>query len=209
MFGVGNGVGTTKKPLRLVSVRACIIWLRGQDLNLRPSGYEPDELPICSTPRHVCNNMLLRSEYVALCPGTVKHKSKINFKSTKIVSRRLGLRANELPIFLVLEGMARSAGGHIGRYARGYRSEHAGGHVNRHARGHGDEYARGQTSRDRPSGIPAGMATTMLAGAEGDFLAGEFLLPGWHLFFTGASVYLIRTTKKQIFAFKKFYILYA
>src|SRR5256714_10245800 len=27
------------------------IWERGQDSNLRPSGYEPDELPDCSTPR--------------------------------------------------------------------------------------------------------------------------------------------------------------
>jgi hypothetical protein len=28
-------------------------WSRGQDSNLRPSGYEPDELPDCSTPHYV------------------------------------------------------------------------------------------------------------------------------------------------------------
>jgi hypothetical protein len=33
-------------------------WLRGWDLNPRPSGYEPDELPGCSTPRFCSNRKL-------------------------------------------------------------------------------------------------------------------------------------------------------
>ena len=34
-----------------INFRSVLNWLRGTDLNRRPSGYEPDELPDCSTPR--------------------------------------------------------------------------------------------------------------------------------------------------------------
>jgi hypothetical protein len=41
--------------------RCCLRWLRGRDLNPRPLGYEPNELPGCSTPRHTLHRSYKRS----------------------------------------------------------------------------------------------------------------------------------------------------
>ena len=37
------------------------IWLRGRDLNPRPLGYEPNELPDCSTPRQEEDHLTIPS----------------------------------------------------------------------------------------------------------------------------------------------------
>jgi hypothetical protein len=44
-----------RRQVRIGNPTRLKIWLRGRDLNPRPSGYEPDELPGCSTP-HFENN---------------------------------------------------------------------------------------------------------------------------------------------------------
>src|SRR5688572_21748536 len=52
-------------------------WLRGGDLNPRPLGYEPNELPDCSTPRHVCMaGRSRRSEHLNVTRGRGRVKGR-------------------------------------------------------------------------------------------------------------------------------------
>src|SRR5258706_4262026 len=106
-YGVKGNIKTDGGPRSEVKISTAglhsglLIWLRGLDLNQRPSGYEPDELPGCSTPRmhnsgstgvrqtqapakpHSCRNIcvasrkscvhlyMLSNRYTKLIPGRV------------------------------------------------------------------------------------------------------------------------------------------
>src|SRR5512134_760407 len=72
--------------------------LRGQDLNLRPSGYEPDELPDCSTPRKVGDQ---RTEREGVWPR-LWEASRERADDGRVRGQGPGRRAAALPSGLVL-----------------------------------------------------------------------------------------------------------
>src|SRR6266496_4256146 len=62
-----------EKGVRRLRLTPLISWLRGKDLNLRPLGYEPNELPGCSTPRQGRRTLsngfsLVKPRRERLCP---------------------------------------------------------------------------------------------------------------------------------------------
>ena len=59
---VKKGRKKQQKKVLGISQNPCQHWLRGLDLNQRPSGYEPDELPYCSTPHQYIKGNRRRSQ---------------------------------------------------------------------------------------------------------------------------------------------------
>src|SRR4249919_2923330 len=55
---------TEMREAATMTTSRCTSWLRGGDLNPRPLGYEPNELPDCSTPRHVVSGTDRTSTYL-------------------------------------------------------------------------------------------------------------------------------------------------
>ena len=69
------------------------LWLRGLDLNQRPFGYEPNELPGCSTPRYVLILAQIRrrgNSFVDFLPSKVEQwRKKIDVKGIRKAGKEI------------------------------------------------------------------------------------------------------------------------
>ena len=65
------------------------MWLREQDSNLRPSGYEPDELPCCSIPRQKVELYRYLKKLSSTLPPKFSKTLPIQIQNGKINSNNL------------------------------------------------------------------------------------------------------------------------
>ncbi len=102
----------TTKPLstRLYQQRY-LIWLRRKDLNQRPSGYEPDELTNCSTPRYIIVCCFISKGYFIIyscvCQGLCGNflnifQTTCNLYATSFLVVLFFGRSKPLPCFIIL-----------------------------------------------------------------------------------------------------------
>ena len=65
------------------------MWLREQDSNLRPSGYEPDELPCCSIPRQKVELYRYLKKLSSYLSPNLSNSLTIQIRNGKINSNNL------------------------------------------------------------------------------------------------------------------------
>ena len=94
----GHEMGTKQKGLNYVSPYCCDLprayWLREKDLNLRPLGYEPNELPDCSIARQA--SILLHSALIEAASS-----ADISARSTSSTKAIGALSPTRKPIFKI------------------------------------------------------------------------------------------------------------
>ena len=107
----GGGEGIRTPDPRVANAVLCQLsytpdkrWLRGRDLNPRPLGYEPNELPDCSTPRQISTS---KSESKIRNPKSLVGLGRVELPT----SRLSGVRSNQLsyrPKILFCEPITRT-----------------------------------------------------------------------------------------------------
>jgi hypothetical protein len=111
-----SGVFRQGKKKATLSSSLFYVWLREPDLNRRPSGYEPDELPDCSIPR-LCGGILQPNEDVSTFNAQFDKITaflslvRLSDGSTRLLcNRNFGSGPSSMTEFSRMNGMRQASG---------------------------------------------------------------------------------------------------